>query len=63
MIYKMPLRTRLRHARYNRERWQRDPEFRLRRINARREQRGQPPYASLAEIPERQPRGERGKLA
>jgi hypothetical protein len=53
MSYATPLSERERIARIMRERYWRDPEFRLRKINRAREWYGLAPYASADEIPVR----------
>lgn len=50
MTYALPLRERRRHARNKRERYSRDPEYRLARINDSRARRGAPPIATLADM-------------
>jgi hypothetical protein len=53
-IYTKPLKHRLRHANYMRERYRNDQEFRLSEINRKRAYSGLPPLRSLAEL---KPRG------
>lgn len=48
--FKTPLKTRLYIARYYRERYQNDPEYRLRKINDLRIRLGLEPRASVDEI-------------
>lgn len=48
--YQTSLEERLRCSRYNRDRYQRDPEYRLRRLNAGRIHQGLKPRASVDEI-------------
>lgn len=50
MTYTMPLEDRLAAARYERERYWRDPEYRLKRINHTRALRGAPLIRSLDEM-------------
>lgn len=50
MSYVLPLEDRLHFAAVQRERYWRDPDFRLRQINRTRARRGQPPLQSLAEV-------------
>lgn len=45
-----PLKKRLRISAYYRERYQRDDEYRLRKVNALRAYQGLPPRASVDEI-------------
>jgi hypothetical protein len=54
MAYVLSLEERLHFARVQRERYERDPEFRLSQINRARSRRGMPPVRSLDEI---RPRG------
>lgn len=51
MTFRLSLRDRQRFARNKRERYHRDPAYRLERINASRARKGLPPYGSLAEVP------------
>ena len=51
MTYRLPLRDRLRLARNKRERYYRDPDYRLKRINETRIRAGREPYGSLDEVP------------
>jgi hypothetical protein len=48
--YATPLAERLRIAAYYRERYKRDPEYRLRKVNCLRVRQGLPPRASVDEI-------------
>lgn len=48
--YSLPLSERRRHARNKRNRYARDPEYRLACINKERARRGAPPIASLADM-------------
>jgi hypothetical protein len=50
MKFRTPLRERQRFARNKRDRYLRDPNYRLGQINAVRERRGLPPYRSLDEV-------------
>lgn len=50
MVYSLSLHDRQRFARNKRERYWRDPEYRLARINSERVRSGKLPVASLAEI-------------
>lgn len=67
--YRLPLRERQRFARNKRERYERDPEYRLACINQARAYRGAPPISSLAEMGNPRdgrrgaPRDERGRFA
>lgn len=47
MTYAMPLADRKAAADYERERYHRDPAYRLKRINLTRARRGLPPRESL----------------
>jgi len=49
--YRLPLKDRQRYARNKRDRYYRDPEYRLARINETRQRCGREPYATLAEVP------------
>ena len=67
MPYAMPLADRLRISRRERERYERDPDFRLKQINRTRQRRGMQP---LPDLPERcgsrlrtDQRDERGRFA
>jgi hypothetical protein len=51
MIYRLPLRERQRYARNKRDRYYRDPEYRLAQINASRSRKGLPPYDTLEQVP------------
>lgn len=51
MTFRLSLRDRQRFARNKRERYHRDPDYRLRRINETRARKGLPPYDSLADVP------------
>ena len=68
MTYALPLPKRQRFARNKRERYWRDPAFRLACINRAREQRGAPPIVSLDEMGDRRntrpgaPRDQRGRF-
>lgn len=48
--YVTPLAERQRIAAYYRERYQRDPEYRLRKVNDLRARQGLPPRASVEEL-------------
>ena len=50
MKYKLSLAERQRYARNKRERYHRDPAYRLARINERRTRAGMPAYASLDDV-------------
>lgn len=47
MTFAMPLEDRVAAANYARERYRRDPAYRLKRINLTRARRGLPPRDSL----------------
>lgn len=49
-VYKTPLKERLRIAEYHRERYKRDPEYRLRKVNMLRAWQGLPLRQSVDEI-------------
>lgn len=53
MAYTMPLKKRIRVAKRRRERYRTEPEYRLRRVNLSRAQKGLPPLASVDEIASR----------
>lgn len=55
MIYALPFRLRERLARNKRERYWRDPEFRLKCINTSRAKKGLPPVSDLADVETRGP--------
>lgn len=50
MSYVLPLEDRMHFAAVQKERYWRDPVFRLRQINKVRARRGKPPLASLDEL-------------
>jgi hypothetical protein len=54
MNYVLPLEDRMQLAEAQRERYARDPVFRLRQINRSRERRQMPPVRDLSEV---KPRG------
>jgi hypothetical protein len=49
--YACTIEERQRAAAYNRERYWRDPDFRLHKINSWRSARGMEPYANANDIP------------
>lgn len=49
-MFKRPLHRRLTEAARQRAKYARDPEHRLRRVNACRARAGKPPYATVEEI-------------
>jgi hypothetical protein len=51
--FRLSLHDRERMARNKRERYRRDPAYRLARINEQRLRKGLPPYASLDQVPVR----------
>lgn len=69
MTYRLPLPLRQRLARNKRDRYARDPEYRLACINKERARRGAPLIASLAEVGNPRngrrgaPRDEQGRFA
>lgn len=69
MAYSLPLKARLRFARNKRDRYARDPEYRLAYINKSRARRGAPLIASLADMGNPRdgrrsaPRDEQGRFA
>jgi hypothetical protein len=50
MTYRMPLALRRRMAGNKRDRYHRDPDYRLQRINEARTRRRREPYRSLDEV-------------
>lgn len=56
--YATPLAERERIAAYYRERYQRDPDYRLRKVNCLRVRNGLPPRSSVEEIAYRRVAGE-----
>ena len=50
MTYRIPLKVRLRYARNKRDRYHRDPDYRLACINKERARRGAPLIAALEEM-------------
>lgn len=50
MRYELPLEDRLHFAKVQRERYQRDPDFRLKQINRTRQRRGMEPVRDLSEV-------------
>lgn len=50
MAFALPLKERQRYARNKRDRYWRDPEYRLARINGQRIRAGKPTIASLSEV-------------
>lgn len=62
MPFRLSLHDRQRFARNKRDRYRRDPDFRLRCINASRAQRGAAPISSLSQMGDRfagRPNGKR----
>lgn len=55
MSYALPLKLRERLARNKRDRYWRDPAFRLRCINTSRAKKGLPPVSDLEEVETRGP--------
>ncbi len=50
MTFRLSLHDRQRYARSKRERYVRDPDYRLRRINESRARKGLPPYSALEQV-------------